>query len=879
MKRLLRLLVRAFPEEFRRIHGEELLADADTALDQAARQRSALGLIPLALHLFADFILNLIHQHIQDLRQDLRHAMRTLSNAKTFTLVSVISLGLGIGLATSTYSQFRSTLYRDVPGMAAPDEMATLRQTVSYPAYESLRDESHQFESLASYQAPIPFVVHTAQGPERLWGHIVSPNYFEVIGAKAHLGSVLHSGDRHGEALAVLSHRIWEKRFGGDPAILGRSIRINGQPVTIAGVAQRDFLGASPLMFAADVWLPVTIQSKVAPELSRDALADRKVAAFRIVGKLRAGVSIGSAEAALEEYLRQIEKSFGRVDKDRPGRRATLAPGGRLLPVPAHDLPLIVGFPLVLTILTLWIACANVGTMMVARAAARRKEMAVRLALGARQSRIIRQLLTESTLLAVLGGVLGAIFAAWTLTATDWLKAEVPGFIHLDFQLDWTALLLTAAVSGLAGLFFGLTPAWQASRTAVGPALKAGAVGVLPGYRWFSQRNLLVLQQVAASLSLLLLCGMVILGFERNTSFDLGYEPDNLYSLSIDPIRDGYNQERVLALFDRLADELATTSGVRGVTVAQTVPLNILAVQTSSISISLPDGKQRSHTIRTERVGSGFFDTLGIPILRGRGFRKSDERDDARVTIVNESMARQIWPGEDPVGKKFQLEEQVYEVVGLARDTRSSLILSMAMSGAYLPSVPGQFLRPSPDGVKVIFRTEPGTSPELVRKRITSIDPQLSVFHIQSMRDVMDRALGVVRITTATYSGIGLFGLLLSAAGLAGITAYAVTQRRKEIGIRIALGAQRHDVLGLVMREGAWMVAVGTMFGLAGAMGLAQLLKGYLSLLARVTNTTMTDPVLLIGGPLLLGGLAMVACYLPAQRSTRINPLVALREE
>ena len=882
--RAYRWLARGFPEEFQRAHGNELVDLSEDLIRHVAARQGWLGFGPFVIRIFGDLIMRLIAEQSAELWQNVKFSLRTLRKSPGFAAVSIVSLAMGIGMAASVYSQIESTVFRAVPGTVQPQELVRFQRPAAYPDYEDYRDHSGQFSQLAAYLAPVPFVVNTGAGPERAWGHLVTVDYFSVLGATPYLGRLIGPEDKtSGLPAVVISHRYWRDKLSSRREVVGGTLRINNQVVSVIGVAQPDFLGASPLLAAGDLFLPTTMQTRVAPELGSGALTNRQVAAFQLIGRLKAGVPVKEAENALDTLARQLERERKDPAADRKGRRVTLLPGGRLFPVRDEDVPMVTAFPAVLVALMLWIASANVATMLLARALARRKEIAVRLAVGAGRARLIRQLLTESVLLALAGGVLGIVFAYWSNSTAEWVRPLIPNYVDFRLEMSWRAIAATFALSLVTGVLFGLAPAFGATRSDIATSLKSG--GQHQGYRWYSTRNMLVLQQVAGSLALLLVTGFVILGFQRSANVDFGFETANLYTMSLDPVRDGYSADKAREFFAALPDKVRELPGVASASLTQSLPINpaggesIVATKQELLETASPTAAQ-IRTTHIDRVGAGYFETAGIALVSGRSFRASDERDDPRVAIVNETMAQNVWPNANPVGQTVDLKGKRYEVVGVARNTRSGLIVDQSANGAYLPLEPAAFAHPSHQGVTLMVRAYPGsdvTTP--IRRLVNSIDPNLSLFNVDSMTNQVNNLLFIVKVTTLTYGAIGLFGLVLAAIGLAGVTAYAVVQRTKEIGIRMALGARRLDVLRVVMREGAWMVGVGTIFGFVAAYALVRAMTTFLAALSSVLKTSIGDPVLVIGAPLLLGLLTLAACYWPARRSTKIDPLAALREE
>ena len=875
-------LVRAFPDEFRLDHEREMIQDTNHILRDAARRHGWANLLVMIAQLLLDLAIRVPIEHLYALAQDTRYAMRILARSKGFTIASIVSIGIGIGLTTTTFSQLESLILRDIPTVGNPDELVSSLRPVSYPDYEHFRDNSGQFSAMAAYLAPVPFVVKTDDESSRVWGHLVTPNYFDVFQTGAVMGRTFAGPERvqGSPATVVVSHRFWRGRLGGDPDVVASTLRINGHQATIIGVAEEDFFGALPVLAAADIWLPTTMDPRIAPELGSDKLLDRDIAAFSVVGRLSPDATRGQAEAALDAMIRQQEVDAGETDI-REGRRITLVAGGRLIPIRDEDLPVMMGFPLILVGVALLIACSNVGTLLLARGSARAKEIAIRLSVGASRGRVVRQLITESTILALLGGVAGLAFAWWAISTTDWIEPMIPEYMTFELEMSWAALLFTFGLSILSGIIFGLAPALQAAKADVASALKSGADMKMKKYRWFSMRNGLVLQQVAGSLMLLLLTGFVVLGFARSGNVELGFDVRNLYMMSLDPVRDGYSGERAKEFFSRLPEQIRRIPGVRHASLTRTIPLGMFGDEEAlQASTDLGETARLARSIRSERVGEGFFEVVGVEIAPGRSFRQTDEADGSRVVIVNETMASETWPGEDPVGQVLDVEGDRYGVIGVAPDFRSGGILERSRMGVFLPMEPSGFERPSAQGVTLLVRTDPGVDiRSAIRNEISAIDPNLTLFNVSLLSDQVETMMYMVRLTMFIYGGIGVFGLILAAVGLGGVTAYAVAQRAKEIGIRMALGAQKAQVLRLVLKEGAILVIVGTLIGQVLAFGTTRALGSYFDALTTITETTTSDPIVVVGAPVLLGLLTMLACYLPARRSTRRDPLAALRQE
>lgn len=896
--RLYRALARAFPHEFKSVYGGELLQVTEDAIDAIWRRHGVWGV----LRLLTDVALRLVVERFAEVWRDIRYGLRALAASRGFTAVAVISLGLGIAVATSAFSALNGLVLRDVPGIARPGELFVAQGAVSYPNYLRYSEQTDLFAGTLAYAAPVPFSVTLGGQAERTWGHLVTASYFPTLGVRPALGRFLEREDEQpGRApIAVVSQQFWRDRLGSDPSAVGRAIQINGQPCTIVGVGPREFRGASPLAYGADLWLPLSAGARLAPELAGNILERHDRAIFHFAGRLRPGVSVLGAQAALDAIARQLEQQYADPDRDRPGRRVTLLPGGKLVPIAKQDLPMVAGFMTVLCGMILLIASLNVTNMTLARAMDRRKEVAVRLALGASRGRLIRQLLTESMLLASAAGVLGFLLTSWMMRLADRMPMRYPMPLDLHLEPDGRVLLFTIGLTVFTGVVLGLAPAFRATRTDLTPALKQGGDARFGVRRRLSLRNLLVVSQVAGSLALLLITGFLVIGHRRIAGTEVGFDPRGLYLISVDLVRGGYSGEQGAAFFRELLDRLKRLPAVTSASVADSVPMSMVGKPETAYSAAGPDGSKMLHSARLSSVGRDFFNTFGIPVLRGRGFRQQDEADGSMTAIVSERLARDCWKDQDPIGRRLEIgnEEaprlseggrspiskraEVFEIVGVAKNVRDGLNPGPADYPAviYLPLRPADYARPALHGVTFAVRAAPGVDAiGVMRREISAIDAKLTPFDARGMPGQIGEMLFPVNVMLWTYAFIGAFGLILTSVGLAGVTAYSVARRRREIGIRVALGARSADVLRLVMREGSIMVAAGMGIGLALAWAAMRMLAAALSFIARTTGTSAPDPVLLVGAPLLLAALALIACYVPARKSLRVDPVVALRQE
>jgi predicted permease len=878
---LYRLIAGLFPEEFLQQYGTSLDRAAADVVHDAARRDGLGGVVRLAPRLLADLVTRVATEHVRDAVRDIRYGLRALLAAPGFTGAAVLCLALGIGVTAAMYGQIRSTVFRPVPGVGAPESLVRLQRPTSYVFFEQFQSD-RVFSTAAVVMGPVPLVIDQLDGSrQRVWSQIVSPGYFETLETRPWLGRFFGDEERApGAARAVvISHRAWQGRFGADPQIVGRPIRVNGQLITVIGIASPGFLGVSPSTSAADVWLPTTAPHATAPELQR--LDAPLAAAWDVVGRLAAGVSVAGAEAALDAAVRRLEVAYGDPARSSPGPRVQLLAGGRMLPMRDEDLPRAIGFPLVLVALVLLMACASVATMVLARSAARRREIAVRLSLGAAPGRIVRQFATESLLITVLGTAAAVPVALGLLAYFASVTPLLPGYGHIEARLDWSAVALCGAIAAAFTVLFGLAPARSAGRSDISAALKPHAAAAPRRRGRLTLRNALVFQQVAISVLLLLLTTFVVVGWNRSAATDVGYLAEGLHIARLDPIRDGHHADRARGLVERLVTALGTVPGVGAVAVAQSLP-TAMSIRDAMLSTKADfiSGAGALGAVRVDRVGAGFFAAVGTPVRGGREFTEQDQTDEARVLVVNSVLARQMAPDGDALGRTLEIDEATWTVVGIAGDLRSPFPLAETPPAAFRPVTPAGFAVPARDGIAVVVRTAPGIDADtLVRQTLQAIDQETTVFEVTRMTDELATTKFLARFATTAYGGMGVFGLILAVVGLAGVTAHAVAERRHEIGIRVALGAARGQVLWLVLRESVVIIAAGTVAGLAAAVGLAAVLSAVVESFAETTATSLTDVRLLVGGPALMAAFALVACYLPARESTHIEPTEALRAE
>ena len=823
--------------------------------------------------------------------QDLRFAIRTVRASPGFSLAVVLTLAVGLGLCSFLFNTLDALLLRPLPGAREPAQLVATQNPVAFAYFERYRGVDDVATAAAAYIGPVPFNVALANGDvaasERIAGHLVSLEYFSTLGTRPLLGRFFDRDRerRGGPPTAVISEHIWRTRLAADADAIGREIWINRQPTTIIGVAERDFQGLFP-MTPADIFVPVTVDPAVAPELAGGSLDNPASRLFRVVLRLAPGIDIKAAEAALDARTRQLDDIYGYRPPDHENvlPRARLISAATVAPYPPQLRSLVVVFFSAMTTLILTFACANLAGLVLARASARRHEVALRLALGVGRARMVRQLLAESVVLAVAGGAGGFAATYGFVGLLTRVVAASPLFrLAVRLTPDWRVAAVTVLAALAAGVALGLMPALAVTRSNLIGSLKGHSGASLAGYRRFGLRNLFMVYQLTAAMALVVIMGFMLFGIQSGASRDAGFAADGLAVLSIDPVRDGYSVDEAAGILASLPDRLVEAGGVEAVALMDSRPFQQFALPDTTASIPGSDGSAETvQRVAVQTVGPGFFATLGVPLQRGAEFSRQDfhSTPDSRAAIpavINDTAAALF--GGDPLGKIFRLEEKVVQVAGIVKYGLPPPFRVAASPTVFLPLMVHDLRRPRPQGIPVLVRTREHDGIDQARQALHRSDANLTMFDARTLHDQLDDLYMVVRYTQAVYGIVGLFALVLASIGLAGVTAHAAIHRRKEIGIRMALGARTVQVLGLVMREGTIMTAVGACIGLAFAFGLARVLMAIDSQLGQTILLGTGSPVKLLAGPAVLFAVAALACYLPARRSAHLNPVLALRED
>jgi putative ABC transport system permease protein len=804
-----------------------------------------------------------------EMLQDLRFGVRMLLKNPGFTLIAVFTLALGIGANTAIFSVVNAVVLRPLP-YPEPERLIRLWESnpgrgwpefsASAPNYEDWRKQQSVWEQLAAYEfATFNF---TGSGePERVAALSVTANLFPALEVAPALGrNFLPEEEQAGRnRVAILSDGLWQRRFGADPGLIGRQIQLSGESYTVVGVMPPRF----QLTPGTELWVPLVVDPAAAPWH-----ANRSHHNLHVIGRLKPGVNLRQAQVAMDTLARQLEQQYPKSNAGWGVRLRTFYDW--MVPEQIRKSMLVlfaaVGFVLL-------IACANVANLLLARASTRQREMAVRAALGASRLRVMRQLLTESLLLAGLGGLVGALLAFWGARI---LKAgTVLNIPRLnETSLDLRVLGFTLIVSLLTGLIFGLAPAWQASKLDLNETLKEGGRSGGSGVR-HRLRGALVVGEVALALVLLLSAGLMVRSFANLQNVPLGFAPENVLTMQINLPGSKYGEKaQRVNFYKQLPERLRATPGVTGVAAVTQLPLFSGASWAQEITLEGGEAAPSDAKLSagTFAVTPRYFETMGIPLLQGRDFTEQDNGDTTLNYIVSESFARRFWPNENPLGKRFRTGafDLFGTVVGVVGNVRN---VSLESEGG--PAFYFSYGRIGMPALTVVVRTvaPPETMTAVLRAQVHSLDRDLPVYNVRALEQLVHNAAGQPRFQTGLLGLFSAVALLLAAIGIYGMMAYAVTQRTHEIGVRMALGAQSCDVRALVVRQGMMLSLIGIVIGLALTFGLTRFLKGLLYQVSPADSLTFA----LI--PLLLVGVALLACYVPARRATKIDPLAALRCE
>jgi predicted permease len=824
--------------------------------------------------------------------RDLKHAFRGLRKNPGFTIVVVLTLGLGIGANAAIFSLMDQVLLRALP-VRDPGQLVQLdgpgpfrgrtfnNQTFSYPMYTDFRDRNEVFSGVLARFPTATTAVWNGQS-ERVSGELVTGNYFEVLGVKPSIGRVFNAADDRtpgAHPVVVLSHGFWLRRFGGNPAVLNQTLVVNGHPLTIVGVSAPGFNGLQ-VGNNSDVMVPIMMKAQMTPTWNDlDARGSRWVT---IMARLKPGITTEQAEVQMNVVYRQINQqeiaamsnTTESFRKRFVEKHLEVLPGGRGLSDLRSEFSTALAVLMWMVGVVLLIACANVANLLLARTTSRQKEISLRLALGAGRTRIVRQQLIESLLLAACGAVVGLLFAAWTGSL---LLAALPGTENaraLSATPDLRVVTFTLVLAVVTALVFGIVPALQATRPAAAAVLKDEAGTVAGGGRQARVRRLLVVGQVAMSMLLLAGAGLFARSLYNLRAVDAGFDVDRLLAFSIDPSLSGYSQQRMQQLFESMQRELGPMPGVRSVSMSEMGVLtgNLWGMTVRVDGYQPKEGEDMNPYV--DGVGPQYFATMGIPLISGREFNEKDVVGSPRVAIINEAMAKYYYGDTNPIGRRFGFGRDSatdIEIVGVARDVRTTELRERATRFVYVPYRQNDALTSLTFYVRAAG--DPASTATGIRQTVQRLDASLPIYDMRAMEAQVAESLFVERMVAGLSVAFGGLATLLAAIGLYGVMSYAVARRTREIGIRMALGAERSGVLWLVLKEVAILASLGVVAGLAAAVYLTRRVE------SQLFGITPNDPATLATAVVMLLMVALVAGWIPARRATKIDPMLALRTE
>src|SRR5215813_7855035 len=822
--------------------------------------------------------------HFETFFRDIRFGIRMLAKSWGLTLVVTITLALGIGVNTAVFSVLNGWLLRPLPVpmpgrivVLASQQKGRTDSQFSYPAFEDLRRQADSFSDLFVFALGVGALSNQGKAVEFAYS-AVSSNYFSTLGVKPACGQFFLPGEsdkQANELLVVLGYAYWKKTFGGNCNVVGRQVRVNGAPATVIGVVPQEFHGTL-FAFEMDGYLPIAVLSK--DRDSHNFWDDRHVRPLNILGRLKSGVSNSQAQTSMDVIARRVSAAFPESDE---GLSIRIIPERLARPAPliASFVPVIAGLFLSLAGLVLLLACMNVTNIVLARSISRQHELAVRAALGAGRSRLISQLLAECLLLALLGGLVGAAIGEWALGVSgSFLRSatSTTNFSYtFDSSFDWRVFTYTFVLTLLAGVFVGIWPVVRLDRVDLRGILHESASDATGGNR-NGPRRALVIAQLSGSLALLVVAGLFVRSLKHAEHMYLGFDPRNVVNIMLDPRQIGYDEARSEDFYRLLKERVRSLPGVDSVSLSYVVPLEYPG-HSAQVYV---DGKpiavgERPPTISFNSIDPAYFDVMRVPLLRGRGFSDLDSANALPIAIVNQTMAKMLWQGEEPIGRRFSIKGSTgpfIEVAGVAADGQYLFLSPQLQPYFYVPLSQN---RSSFGSIQVRSSIPTVLLNSLIQAQIRALAPDLPTIDVRSMEQVVQGLAGlfIFRLAASLSAVLGVVGLVLSIVGLHGVVYFDVSQRAREIGIRMALGAERQAVLALVFNAGLRLIGVGILFGLIFTLLLTQALQKLL------IGVSALDPITYIAISVLLAAVTLLACYIPAHLATRVDPAVALRHE
>lgn len=893
--RLFQSLLWCLPAPFRREYGDEMVRAFSQELREADGPRAFATVWLRSIH---DVVTTAPQEHYHVIKQDVRYALRALAAQPGFAAVAVLSLALGIGANVALFSLVDSIMLRTLP-VKEPEQLVILtnpdsrghnngastgeRRLLTYQEFEQLRDQTDVYASLMAVQSYVDRLTVRINGadPEEIRGQLASADYFKTLGVPALMGRSFGVEDGSKAPVAVISHAYWQRRFGARADAIGARIALRLGTFTVIGIMGPEFFGET-VGQRPDVWLPMDMQPVVLP--GRDWLHDNPTSLAKdiwlhAIGRLKPGVTMEQAQAASNVvFMRGLEAYYASAPTEQ-ARRRFLEQRLRLRPAAAGASAVREGFGQPLTILlvaaamVLLIACANLGNLMLARATARTRETAVRLALGAGRGDLIRQMLTESMVIALAGGIAG-LAAAWLMRAG--LLSLVSNTIHLPLNAEPSVLAFAFGLTIVAGLLLGVMPALRTLQVNASAGIKEQGRGMTGSAAWLRAGKVVVAGQVALSLPLLIGAGLLVRTFQNLQQVDLGFSRERLLMVQVDVGSAGYEEARRQALFERLYARVMAAPGARKSTYSRHAPF----IGGDAGDEVLAEGYTRKgdddRGSAYDHIGPNYFTTFGIPILMGREITERDHSSAPRVCVINEAFAKRFFAGRNPIGmhvtQLYGPQRNTYEVVGVVANSRKRSLRGEIEHRYFVPAAQPIDV---PNSIVFSIRTagEPGAAVAAIRRAILAEDPNLPIVDAKPLQELIDSRTSLDRMLAQLSMAFGAVALLLAAIGLYGVLSYGVSRRTSEIGIRKALGAGEGAVIAMILRETSWLVVGGVAVGVALAYGSLQLIK------SRLFGLEPADPLAIALAVAALGVVALLAAWLPARRASRVDPMVAIRYE
>ena len=806
---------------------------------------------------------------LETLVHDLAYSLRRLAKHPAMTAIAVLSIGLGLGANATIFSMVSRFVLRPAP-VGDPSTLLSVQRrgetALSWPLYNDLREQVKSFSGVAGYYPLVPASIAGRGEPERVYGQAVSINFFDAAELRMTHGRGFANSEEN-QPVVVLGAGLWHRRFHDDPAMVGKTVTLSGHMFTVVGVAPAGFHGIDPIL-DAQFWVPLGSADRLVPSLPRGP--DRNQGWLFVVGRLRPGATPTQAAVELNALAERLARSYPNTDKDKP----FIFVHSGLLPREAQNGLLIFLAALsVVALLVLAIAGANVANLLFAQASGRQREMAVRLALGATHGRLQRQMLVESVLLGLGGGVLGVLLSLWATQTLSAIQLPVQFPVDMRIGVDWRVLLFSFGLSILSGLLLGVAPAWAAARPLLGSALKGEDALARPGRRW-TLRNLLTVAQIAMSVILLSMTGLFLRSLQTAASIDIGFRPQDLLSMSVDPRVHGYTPERTVEFLNQLRERVAALPGAVSAACTDYPPLSMASNRAPFHFGGGPNSGKNDPVTNLIMVTPGYFGTLGIERVAGRDFG-GETASGAKIAVVNRAFVKRVFGDENPIGQQVTGGGVTYQIVGVAGNVKTQTLGEDLTPVLYRSLQQNIGARPSLLGYTLVVHTagHPAAMSEAVRRQIYGLDRSMAVFNQETMEEHVYSAFFLPRLAAMLFGVFGGIGLVLATVGLYGVMSYAVSRRTREIGIRMAMGAQPGTVERLVLRQGLVLTLIAMVLGWPAAWMLSKLAASFLY--GIHPHDALTFAVV----PPFLAVIALVACWIPARRAASVEPMMALRTE